>query len=96
MKELNFKKWLRENGVDTELFWKNCKPENQRWGDHTVKDNSRECLATKIKKTWLSSAFNWDISLEDKGIGKWAQLSVKWRDTVETAVMEDTAIVFGF
>jgi hypothetical protein len=31
MKKLNFKKWLDNQGVDTELFWKNCKKKNQKW-----------------------------------------------------------------
>jgi len=75
-KVINFKEWLEKKGVDTELFWKNCLPENQKWyagpcDRETIKGNN-PCL-------WVDS-FNWSKSLQENlSSDDWSKLDDEWK-----------------
>ena len=93
MKELNFEVFLKENGVDTKLFHKNCKKKYQQWQQktigHTIKDLQ---LAQPFQ--WVSSAFCYESSLQK--CVNWNDVHEKWCNAVHSAKVLGVKIVFGF
>lgn len=90
-KKLNFKTWLEEQGVDTKLFWKNCKKKHQKW--ELCAPMERRELVRYNPPNWLRAAFSWEKSL----IGTYEflfLLEIKWLGEVEKYNIED--IEFGF
>ena len=96
MKELNFKDWLEEKGVDPFTFWKNCKKKHQKWCKDGPKPESRKTLHKKTVDMWLIDAFYWPNSIQKKSRFEWNLVYDAWkRDTYE-AQINGTPIVFGF
>jgi hypothetical protein len=90
---LNFKKWLKEQGVDTKLFWRNCKRKNQGWD---IADSrfyiKRKNIGKLYPPHWLSRSFDYQRALSEDSI-YWSDLSSEWDDVIEST---DGEIVFGF
>jgi len=93
MKELNFKDWLEKQGVDTKLFWKNCKKKHQRWCLNSLTD-SRSKLVNEEIIFWLGNAFAFENALQ-KDVN-FRKLSNKWERKVCKAKKKGRKIVFGF
>ena len=80
MKALNFKEWLREQGVDIENFISQCKNSGPTY--NIYKTNPPD---------WISKAFVWGDATD-----RWADLSNLWRISCEGADKGGRDIVLGF
>ena len=80
MKALNFKEWLREQGVDIENFISQCKNSGPTY--NIYKTNPPD---------WISKAFVWGDATD-----RWADLSNLWRISCEGADKRGRDIVLGF
>ena len=80
MKALNFKEWLREQGVDIENFITLCKNSGPAY--NIYKTNPPD---------WISKAFVWGDATD-----RWADLSNLWRISCEGADKGGRDIVLGF
>ena len=80
MKALNFKEWLREQGVDIENFISQCKNSGPTY--NIYKTNPPD---------WISKAFVWGDATH-----RWADLSNLWRISCEGADKGSRDIVLGF
>mgnify|MGYP005638873541 FL=1 len=80
MKPLNFKEWLREQGVDIENFISQCKNSGPTY--NIYKTNPPD---------WISKAFVWGDATD-----RWADLSNLWRISCEGADKRGRDIVLGF
>ena len=80
MKALNFKEWLREQGVDIENFISQCKNSGPTY--NIYKTNPPD---------WISKAFVWGDATD-----RWADLSTLWRISCEGADKGGRDIVLGF
>ena len=80
MKALNFKEWLREQGVDIENFISQCKNSGPTY--NIYKTNPPD---------WISKAFVWGDATH-----RWADLSNLWRISCEGADKGGRDIVLGF
>jgi len=72
--KINFRIWLEEQGVDTTLFWKNCKRKHN--GFITFTNRRRSELKYIVPCRWLVYAFNWEKSLQT-GVN-WCVLDIRW------------------
>jgi len=91
MKELNFKKWLKRQGVDVDLFWERCKEENQKW-ELSFLFEPRHMLKTYEPKYWVSNAFYRNDDEDEY----WEDLDLLWNNAIDVAREEKQKIVFGF
>ena len=80
MKALNFKEWLREQGVDIKNFITQCKNSGPAY--NIYKTNPPD---------WISKAFVWGDATD-----RWADLSNLWRISCEGADKGGRDIVLGF
>jgi len=85
---LNFKDWLASNGINTELFWKNCKEKHN--GFHY----KRKELVNSFDENWIGMAFDWDGNLLGKTEKEMEDLHIAWGDLVRSG--EYINIEFGF
>jgi len=80
MKKLNFKKWLKKQGVNTKYFWRQCKKKNQGWSfkaDCVKRSNLKKVDA----KDWIVYAFNFNKTKQ--GVRYWREIGSKWYDVVD-------------
>ena len=95
MKTLNFKKWLAQQGVDTDYFWEQCKRKNQDW---LLEESfyKRKKLETIDKEQWIYYAFKW--SKTKQGWEYWDNLYTKWQQTLLEYLINDKLdkVKFGF
>ena len=94
MQVLNFKKWLESQGIDTDVFWENCKRKNQGWTDKLL--TKRKKLKKLPPRQWIHSAFRWEKSLDRKCFAFYANLGRKWQIEVLNAEDKGIKIKFGF
>jgi len=85
---INFKKFLKSEGVNTKAFWKQCKRKNQDW---TAKAKKRSELKGTSPIWWVSSAFNWNSTTE--GHEYWNDIDTKWKELIRNEI--DTEFGFG-
>jgi len=75
-KQISFKEFLEENGVNWDIFLTNCKIENQRWSFTNLYTTIRE-LKQLDQIEWIARAFNWNYALQkDKYF--WSDLNNEW------------------
>ena len=95
MEKLNFKKWLKEQGVDTKYFWNQCKKKNQGWSfklDYIKRSELKKMGA----KEWITFAFNFGETKQ--GTRYWGEIEKEWYKVVDKYVSngESHKIKFGF
>jgi len=96
LKKINFEKWLKEQGVNTKLCYKNCKRKHQNWDVDIEKDHfyRRRCLRYTNPQYWIRKAFAWDKAFQHKNIHFWAKLEMKWQKLLINK--SKAKIIFGF
>jgi len=80
VKVLNFKEWLAKEGIETKLFWSNCKKKNQGF-PHIESRVSRKVVSANPKH-WLALAFDWSTTYWYTE-ATWKNLNSKWRTEVK-------------
>ena len=97
MKTLNLKKWLKSQGIDTKLFWENCKMKNQKW-DYELDYHKRSELRNKPTHQWIGYAFQWYDA--PQGHNFWEEIDTKWKQAVDKYISNNSnelhKIEFGF
>ena len=58
-KVINFKEWLEDQGIDSNIFWENCKKKNQGWSDKNSFYSRRDFENIEMRD-WIMSAFSWE------------------------------------
>jgi UDPglucose 6-dehydrogenase len=79
-KVINFKEWLEEQGVDSNMFWKNCKRKNQGWSD---------------KDTYQAAFYN-RIDFENIKLEDWIRCAFKWENTIIDIKLQGFLNTFSF
>jgi len=79
-KVLNFKEWLAKEGIETKLFWSNCKKKNQGFTP-AVRRVSRKVVSNSPER-WLALAFDWSTTYWYTE-ATWKSLDSKWRIQVK-------------
>lgn len=84
MGKLIFKDWLEEQGIDSALFWENCKEENrgERFG-YTPH------ISKAIPQDYVSMAFAWEQNIMGIPDVTLMKLAVKWLSTIQEIPEED-------
>jgi len=95
MKELNFKDWLEEQGVNTKLFWKNCKKKYQKF-DRVWDNKPRKYLGKQRPSEWINYAFDWEGSIAKNSYSYWSKIDTRWYSALEIAKHDGAKVVFGF
>ena len=79
-KSVELKDWLNHQGVNTHLFWLNCRPENQRWDFPNYTD--REAIFERSPADWIDTAFSFDMALQQNPAIDWVAVSSTWLDVI--------------
>jgi hypothetical protein len=81
-----FTDFLKDNGVDVQLFMKNCLPEYTGFITH---EGRYPRIKITYPKGWIKDAFLWNTSLQPRI--DWPELNVKWRDTIRNVLIDEIA-----
>jgi hypothetical protein len=61
-KVINFKEWLEDQGIYSNMFWKNCKRKNQGWSHKDLFYSRRDFENIEVRD-WIMSAFSWENTM---------------------------------
>ena len=87
---LSLKVWLETKGVDTKLFWKNCRRKHNNFG------SKRGGLGDSPAEDWIGFAFDWDVNLLGKTERELEDLHIAWGDELSKGEYLEDCIVLGF
>jgi hypothetical protein len=74
---INFKKFLKEKGVNTKLFWKNCKKKHQGWGAFDMIE-PRKNLKEQESRLWVGNAFYFKNNIIGLSTNEMYELDTEW------------------
>jgi hypothetical protein len=57
-KVIDFKAWLEDQDIDSNMFWKKCKRKNQGWSDKNSFYSRKDFKNIEVGD-WIINAFNW-------------------------------------
>ena len=82
-KSIVLKDWLQEQGVNTDLFWINCRTENQRWDSPYAYTGNALMMLEREPKEWIDTAFCFDKALQRNPAIDWFHVGNKWVYAIE-------------